>query len=82
MVPIRVRDLVVVHVLKTIKCPYCGDGQSVRLSFATDTRWLDCASTNPFSLDFLCEIYVCPQCGRVSLLDAPKETKYGEKEKE
>lgn len=36
--------------------------------------------TNPFSLDFLCNVYVCPQCGRVSLLDAHKGTGNEKKE--
>lgn len=34
--------------------------------------WHDVASTNPSDKECMCNVYVCPSCGRVALLDAEK----------
>lgn len=60
--------------LKCVKCPYCDTGQAVKLWFLigdnrTTADWVDFVATNPNDEDCLCNVYVCPQCGRVVVLD-------------
>ena len=60
-----------------IECPYCHKSDAVKLWFlSTDQSsfvyWHDVASTNPNDRDCACNVYVCPSCGRVTLLDAGK----------
>ena len=60
-----------------IECPYCHKSDAVKLWFlSTDQSsfvyWHDVASTNPNDRDCACNVYVCPSCGRVALLDAVK----------
>lgn len=54
-----------------IKCPRgkrssCGDNR-------TTADWVDFMTTNPNNEDCLCNVYVCPQCGRVVILDYKKD---------
>ena len=61
-----------------IKCPYCDTGQAVKLWFLigdnrTTADWVDFVATNPNNEDCLCNVYVCPQCGRVVVLDHEKD---------
>lgn len=58
-----------------IECPYCHKSDAVKLWFlCTDQSsfayWHDVASTNPTDEDCMCNVYVCPSCGRVTILDA------------
>lgn len=53
-----------------IECPYCHKAQAVKLWLPNGPAWYDVASTNPNDEDCTCNVYVCPSCGRVALLDA------------
>lgn len=60
--------------LECVKCPYCDTGQAVKLWFLigdnrTTADWVDFVATNPNDEDCLCNVYACPQCGRVVVLD-------------
>lgn len=56
--------------IETIECPYCHKAQAVKLWFPADITWYGRATTDPRGKGCECEVYVCPSCGRVSLLDA------------
>lgn len=62
-----------------VTCPYCHEGQAVKVWFPGDYRWADDVTTDQHNGDCRCNMYVCPSCGRVSLLDAPREKSNGEK---
>lgn len=60
-----------------IECPYCHEYGAVKLWFLNTDQsnfvyWHDVASTNPSDEECMCNVYVCPSCGRVTLLDAEK----------
>lgn len=65
--------------VKTIKCPHCRKSHSVKVWFPDGYRWEGNATTDPNNSDCRCNMYVCPSCGRVSLLDAPREKSNGKK---
>ena len=57
-----------------IECPYCHESNAVKLWFLnTDQNsfvyWHDIVSTDPSSRRSACNVYVCPTCGKVALLD-------------
>ena len=61
-----------------IECPYCHESHAVKLWFLCTNNsdfvyWHDVASTNPHDMDCMCNVYVCPSCGKVALLDARKD---------
>ncbi len=56
--------------IETIECPYCHKAQAVKLWFLAEIAWYGRATTDPNGKGCECEVYVCPSCGRVSLLDA------------
>lgn len=60
---------------EVVKCLYCHTSHAVKLWFIcgdnrTTADWVDFATTDPDDRDCLCNVYVCPQCGRVTILDA------------
>lgn len=64
-----------VRTFNGIKCPYCDTGYAVKLWFfcggnQTSNGWVDFATTDPDDMDCLCNVYACPQCGRVAVLNA------------
>ena len=66
------------NVLEGIECPYCHASHAVKLWFQCGDHeghvtWVDFLTTDPSSGDCLCNVYVCPHCGRVAVLDAWKE---------
>lgn len=72
-------DDCVVFANDAIECPYCRKSDAVKLWFlCTDQSsfvyWHDVASTNLNDEDCMSNVYVCPSCGRVALLDARKES--------
>jgi len=62
-----------------VLCPHCYKAQAVKVWFPDGYRWDGNATTDPNDNDCMCNMYVCPSCGRVSLLDAPKEKSNGKK---
>ncbi len=65
--------------LKPCLCPYCHKSHAVKLWFlCTDQTefvyWHDMASTSPDDVNCTCNVYVCPACGRVALMDTGKES--------
>lgn len=63
----------------TIECPYCRQSHAVKVWFVNGFRWNGIVTTDQNDDDCMCNVYVCPQCGRVSLLDVHKEKSNGEK---
>ena len=62
----------------SIKCPYCNTSHAVKLWFPCgdhDGRvtFVYFATTDPDDRDCLCNVYACPQCGRITVLDAGNE---------
>lgn len=60
-----------------IKCPYCHTSHAVKLWFLcgdnrTTADWVDFMTTDPGDSDCLCNVYACPQCGRITVIDAEK----------
>ncbi len=62
-----------------VLCPHCRKAQAVKVWFPSDYRWTDDATTDPSDGDCRCNMYVCPSCGWVALLDAPREKSNGKK---
>ena len=61
----------------SIKCPYCNTSHVVKLWFPCgdhDDRvtFVDFVTTDPSDRDCLCNVYACPQCGRITVMDAEK----------
>ena len=54
----------------------------MKVWFTDGYRWSGNVTTDPNNTDCMSNVYVCPSCGRVSLLDAPRETGNEKKEKE
>ena len=65
--------------VETIECPYCRKSHAVKVWFPDGYRWEGNATTDPNDNDCMCNVYVCPSCGRVSLLDEPTEKSNGKK---
>ncbi len=59
--------------IETIECPCCHKAQAVRLWLPDGPTWYGRATTDPRDRGCECEVYVCPSCGRVTLLDAKEE---------
>lgn len=62
---------------EVVKCPYCHTSHAVKLWFPCGDHedhvtWVDFMTTDPSDRDCLCNVYACPQCGRVAVLDAGK----------
>ncbi len=60
---------------EVVKCPYCHTSHAVKLWFIcgdnrTTADWVDFATTDPSDRNCLCNVYVCPQCGHVAVVDA------------
>lgn len=68
--------------VETIECPHCHRSHAVKVWFAGEYCWIDRVATDPNNTDCMSNVYVCPSCGRVSLLDAPRGTGNEKKEKE
>ena len=58
--------------IEAIECAHCHKSHAVKLWFADGYTWSGRATTDPRDRGCECEVYVCPSCGRVSLLDAKK----------
>ena len=56
--------------MKTIECPYCHRSHAVKVWFTDGYLWSGNVTTDPNNSDCMCNVYVCPSCGRVALLDA------------
>lgn len=63
----------------TIECPYCRKSHAVKVWFTDGYRWSGDVTTDPSNSNCDCNVYVCPSCGRVSLLDAPQKRRGTEK---
>lgn len=58
-----------------VECLYCHATHAVKLWFPCGDHedrvtWVDFLSTDQSDGDCLCNVYVCPRCGRVTFLDA------------
>lgn len=53
--------------IETIKCSYCHESDLIKVWFADGYQWSDKVTTDPNNNNCICNVYVCPSCGRVSL---------------
>lgn len=60
--------------VETIECSHCHE-VATRLSFPTEYGWSRYVTTDPSDGNIFNqrEVYVCPQCGRVTLAKRKKE---------
>lgn len=65
--------------VETIECPYCHRSHAVKVLFSDGHQWRGSVTTDPNNNYCMCNVYFCPGCGSMSLLDAPKEKSNGEK---
>lgn len=56
--------------VETIECPHCHKSHVVKVWFPDGYVWASDVTTDPYNNDYKCSMYVCPQCGKVSLLSA------------
>lgn len=56
--------------VETIECPHCHRSHAVKVWFTDGYRWSGNVTTDPSNSDCYCNVYVCPSCGRVALIDS------------